>query len=128
MQRLSTIKLHKQFSRWKSIQISARIGIDVWHHQINIILIKMIYRDAFRDNSPDHCMIILYSGLFMWRIWIAVKNIRTLSFSTKFDSNRIRKFWAVVGKNNLEYCIVYISWKNAVQPVSHHTSFFQECI
>ena len=56
------------------VQLFSCVGIDVAHHEVDVILLQMIKGSTFRDNTSDHFVGYFTSALLVGVLRIAEKD------------------------------------------------------
>lgn len=49
------------------------VGIDMAHHEVNLFLRILADINTFRDDTPDHFVVVLTGAFLEWRIRIAIE-------------------------------------------------------
>ena len=98
MQYLFAIERRKEFCRRFTAKLLPSVGIDMGHHEIDILLSQMVKGGARRKNLADKLMIPFNLRLLSRCIGIAIEDMNIIMF----NSSRIRELSAVIGKKNGE--------------------------
>ena len=98
MQHLFTVERGQKLCRRLAAELFPTVGIDVGHHEVNILLRQMIKGGTGRKELADKLMVPFNLGLLSRGIRIAIEDMNIIMF----NSRRIRELSAVISKKNGE--------------------------
>ena len=99
MQHLFAIEGRKEFCRRFAAKLFPSVGIDVRHHEVDILLSQMVKGSAGRENLANKLMISFNMRFLSRRIRIAIEEMNVIML----NSSWIGELCAIIGKKDGEH-------------------------
>ena len=99
MQHLFPIDRRQKLCRRLSSELFPAIGIDMGHHENDILLSQVVERSAGGKDSADKLMIPFDIGLLSRSIWVAIKDMNIIAL----DGRWIGELGAIICQDNREH-------------------------